>query len=422
MHRNPLTLLLAVALLAACAGGSDGSTSGPLVVTGSVVGSDRLPVEGARVATRTADGWRSTTSDVQGAFALQVDGVPYDLAVVRGDQVDLYLGVTRTNPQARLALPAGGLGALGATFTTTITGDCGGAGCPPAGYEGNGQLTFTTGTAYWFGTAQPPGSAGTYNLAWMGPAGTLFAMYWACPGTCAASAPGAFWLARQDAVALRAGVTTDLPALALAPLPTAPLGVNLTAPQGVSPQAMMGFALGTPAAYWLHAAGPAAPGAHTFLVPLAQDLRTMVYVTASPGGGAMTSATCAGTTPTASVVDLALRAVPSLLEPLDGATLGAGTRFAWSSEPGAVHVLGLVSSTTGAPDFHVTTTAQTFEVPDLSALGITVPAGAAYTWSVRSQPTTVDGRLAPTSTAPIPPSQFTSSWSTQSATRTATVL
>ena len=393
-------------------------------MNGTVIGSDRAPAAGARVATRTAGGWRSTTTDEQGAFALPVDGVPYNLAVVQGDQVDLYLGATRTDPQARLYVPIGAtLG--GATITTTITGDCGGAGCPPAGDEGGGQLTFTTGTVGWFGAARPPGTAGTYNATWTGSdvaTGTLFAVYWACPGTCAASAPDAFWLARQDAVTLRAGATTDVPALALAPLPTSALGVSITAPLGLSPQAMIGFALGMPATYWLHAAGPAAPGAHTFPVPLAQDLRTMVYVTASPGSGATTSATWSGTTPPASAVDLALRAIPSLVEPLDGATIGPGARFAWSSEPGAVHVLALVSSTMGAPDVHVTTTAQTFDVPDLSALGITVPTGAAYAWTVRTQPTTVDGRLAPISTTPIAPSVSSSSWSTQSATRTATAL
>jgi hypothetical protein len=46
------------------------------------VWSDRVPVAGARVATRIASGWRSTTTDLQGRFTLQVDGLPYDLAVV----------------------------------------------------------------------------------------------------------------------------------------------------------------------------------------------------------------------------------------------------------------------------------------------------------------------------------------------------
>ncbi len=419
MHRNALVLTLAV--LAACSGGGDGASFGPRTVTGTVVGSDRLPVAGAQVATRSAGGWRSTTTDAQGAFSLLVDDTPYDLAVVRGDQVELYQGATRTNPQVRLAVPAGvATGTLGATLTTTLTGDCGGAGCPPAGEEGSGQLTFSTGSAYWFGAARPPGTAGAYDLPWM-PTGTLFAMYWACPGTCATSAPDAFWLARQDGLALSAGGTTDVPALALAPLPTAVLSVNVTAPQGTFPQAMMGFALGTPAAYWLHAAGPATPGARTFLVPLAQDLRTMVYVSAMLPGGGMTAASCAGSTPQAGTVDLALRAIPSLLAPLEGATVGTGTRFTWASEPGAVHVLALVSSTPGAPDVRVTTAAQTFDVPDLAALGLSVPSGAAYVWSVRSTPTSVDGRLTPaTTTTTLPPSEFTTSWSTQSATRTAT--
>ncbi|WP_242371507.1 hypothetical protein [Anaeromyxobacter sp. SG26] len=417
-------LILAAALLSACSGG-DGVTSSPFGVTGKVLGSDRLPVAGARVATRTGGGWRSTTTDLEGTFSLLVDGAPYDLAVIKGEQVELYVGVTRASPEVRLGVP-GGTTPLGAGFTTTITGDCGGAGCPPAGHEGSGQLTFSAGTVGWVGVARSPGTLGTYSATLGGTdvaTGTLAALYWACPGMCTSSAPDAFWLARQDSVTLRIGASTDVSALALAPLPTAPLAVNVTAPDGVSPQAMMGFALGTPAIYWLHAAGSAAPGASTFLMPTAPDLRTMLYVIASPAGGGTTTASWSGGTSPASPVELALHPLPVLLEPAEGATLGVGTRFAWSSEPG-VHVLALVSSTPGAADVRVTTAEQSFTVPDLAALGLYVPAGAAYVWSVRAQPSTVDARLAPASTTPppIPPTTTISSWSTLSATRAATAL
>ena len=232
MARNAFAL--AVALLVACAG--DGPTNAPRTVNGTVLTSDLVPVAGARVATRTADGWRSTTTDTNGAFTLQVDAVPYDLAVVQGTTVALFLGATRTDPQARCVPSAAAL-QPSASFTTTVSGDCGGAGCPPAGHEVSGQLTFSTGSASWLGTGSPPNTAGTYTASWRGPdvaTGTMFALYWACPGACGSSPPDTFWLARQDGVTLQAGMTTAVPTLALAPVSSAPLIVNITLPQAAA--------------------------------------------------------------------------------------------------------------------------------------------------------------------------------------------
>ncbi len=290
---------------------------------------------GARVATRIASGWRSTTTDLQGRFTLQVDGLPYDLAVVvPGSELDVWQGVTRMDVLARIPVPS--QGTRSAAFTTQVAGNCGGAGCPPSGHEGAGNIIFAAGDLSWTGYLQPLGVTAAYTASRAGPdfaTGKLFALYWACPTSCQTNAPDSYWYAIQDAVTLRVGVTTDVPTLALAPAPTAQLAVNVSAPAGLSPEANVGFAFGGSRTYWWSPAGLAPVGVNSVLLPVLADLRSMVTIEAHPLSGGWTYARWIGTTPAATPVDLALHELPSLVEPPDGASgVGPGTRFSWSAE------------------------------------------------------------------------------------------
>jgi hypothetical protein len=298
---------------------------------------------------------------------------------------------------ARIPVPS--QGTRSAAFTTQVAGNCGGAGCPPSGHEGAGNIIFAAGDLSWTGYLQPLGVTAAYTASWAGPdfaTGKLFALYWACPTSCQTNAPDSYWYAVQDAVTLRVGVTTDVPPLALAPAPTAQLAVNVSAPAGLSPEANVGFAFGGSRTYWWSPAGLAPVGVNSVLLPVLADLRSMVTIEAHPLSGGWTYAGWIGTTPAATPVDLALHEVPSLVEPPDGASgVGPGTRFSWSGATGTLHLPDLWS-TAGAPHFRVTTASPSFDVPDLVSLGVVVPTGTSYHWTVRALSTSdVNALLAP---------------------------
>jgi hypothetical protein len=90
---------------------------------------------------------------------------------------------------------------------------------------------------------------------------------------------------------------------------------------------------------------------------------------------------------------------PSLLNPVDGATVMTDTQFSWTPFDTGVYALDLVSwyPGTAAPSIQVFTADTTAIWPDLSSVGVSLPVGARYRCTIggRGPYATMDDALGP---------------------------
>jgi hypothetical protein len=81
-------------------------------------------------------------------------------------------------------------------------------------------------------------------------------------------------------------------------------------------------------------------------------------------------------------VQLELMPVVDLQSPADGGTLAPGAPFVWTGPAPGVYLVLVVPDSTGQPGLQVLTTRQQVTMPDLSALGFSLPTGSTAQWLV----------------------------------------
>ena len=322
-------------------------------------------------------GSQHTTTDGTGAFSLEGVTTPYDASVVQGSASRTYKGLTRPDP---------------ILLSPTL------AASPPKHGTVNGSVS---------GGETLPAASDKTQVAWGSPETVTRTVVTSNPWTLSPGWGGASASIMGNVHALQWTPTSGMPAAyngyGLNPGVSVANGANVT---GVA------VAMTAPAASTV--SGTIALGAGVSLLfkdlsidfadgasfPVGTDLGgATAFSYAVPGGIGSTATVSAsgmypgtggtftrmsGLAPGSTGTSITLLVPTTYSAPLDGATgVNTSTDFTWTPLPGAVYLVSIFSTVAGAPSYGVLTSATSTRIPDLSGLGITLPASATYSWAIQ---------------------------------------
>jgi len=369
--------ILVLLVLAAC------SNSGPTTVTvhGLVTDQLRTPLGVAfpGITATAAVGAADVPVASDGTFT--IDGVtpPYDLtiAVPSLNIVLVYLGLTRSDPTLSL-IEVGptqhSADVSGSIGVTLASGEVGALVPGSDRYVLGGTLL----------SAGDGPSFGPLTLGWGGGA-TRAATLYALTATASGGPPTAFTGFGSTSLSLTDGATVTGADITLDSVTTSSMDGNITAPAGYTVQdAGAVLRLGSPTGALVGiGSGSMSGGSFTGLnVPVHSGIAYGIVGAAQGSAGGMTEAwsNAAGPGTTAT---LTLPAPAVQTAPASGATgIGPGTPFRFTALPSAVYVAVLAGPSASDPDVYVVTDQTSFDLPDLSNVGMPLTAGASYTYNV----------------------------------------
>jgi hypothetical protein len=361
-----------------CGGAGTPGQCGLPPIAGKVVDENGTPMATAKVVV-VGQGTVATT-DAGGAFTLPGVGHAYDIAAALGASASavVYRGVTRTDPILVLPLPQAS-GARQATLAVTPTpsspsGNTWAVGwAPPAAtvVSQNGQSSFGSPVT---GTNLAP----TWSAPWTSLTGNLWAFERSSSGSYVrtGSLPGV--------TAVNGGTVN-----ATVPMTTASSGTvsgTSAAAAGSGLTTFWSTALQAETDNFLvmldgksYMPPAVADGPFSFPAPVGTNFG--LRITTSATGVDFGVQACAHVTANQSNVNVTIPAGPAPLSPAAAATVAAASAsFQWTLAGASLFRFQLDSTSSR---LNIYTTATTETLPDLSALGWTLPAGA-YTWSLES--------------------------------------
>jgi hypothetical protein len=365
--------------LAACGGANaPPSTPRPLphpttfTVSGRAVNVDGLPVSGVTAVI----GDRSVNVGSTGEFSISGVRAPYDLIVFNGTtrQVIIYRGLTRKDPT--IAVPGADPISGG---TATISGTVTGGHYPQQAGEAS-YVSFMASQAHAGTPIDGTGPAGTFKLpvTWGG-ATTVTGHLHAFQYTSQGGLPSNFTDYGNAPVTLSDGGSFT-PNINLTPITSDSITGTVALPGAYSVFDKM---------YTVHLDGARAlsveDATHTtdfaYVVPNIAGARFSALAMASdPAGNIIIHSS----TPVAAgnSIQLAPRVAPELILPANEAQdVDLTTSFSWSAFSEGVHEVTF-SQWDGMYYVTVVTSDDSITLPDLSALGISLPRGGRLFWSV----------------------------------------
>jgi|KBSMisStaDraftv2_1062788.scaffolds.fasta_scaffold01062_2 hypothetical protein len=344
-----------------------------ITVAGTVVNTSGTGVSGATVAI----GSQHTTTDGTGAFSLAGVTAPYDAVVIvpvgSRNAAIVFKGLTRADPKLFAIAVSGSLPHNG-----TVSGGVTGGDPLPAAADntavawGSPEVTDSS----FFGTTW------SMSFEWAGPAattGNVHALQWT-PTTGIPTAYKGYGVTTGVAVA-SGGSTTGVSVAMSAPAAST-IGGSVSVPAGLTlggKTLSIDFADGAS-----FTAGSDNSAATSFNYPVPTGISSTASVSAVAASSAAQSNTrvrgiAAGSTGTA--VNLLAPAVQST--PVANATgVTTSTDFTWTPLTGGLHIVLISSSSSTAPIYVLMTTGSTGRIPDLSSLGVVLPASTAYAWAI----------------------------------------
>jgi hypothetical protein len=347
-----------------------------ITVAGKVTDVAKKGVSGATVAI----GSQHATTDGTGAFSIAGVTAPYDAAVVipvgSRNVAIVYQGLTRADPTL-LAIPLNGTLPNSGTVSGMVSG-------------GDALPEVSDKTAVAWGSpetsASPPPFANnpwSISLEWAGPAattGSVHALQWT-PTTGIPTAYKGYGV--TTGVAVANGGTTSAVSVAMSAPASSTIGGNVIVPAGVTLSAKLlsiDFADGA-----TFAVGTEGTAATSFTYPVPSGISSTASVTAggsAPGAISLTQVRniAAGSTgTTVAVLAPAVQSTPVL----NATGVGTSTDFTWTGLSGGVHIVLINSGASAtAPGYYLITTGTTGRIPDLSTLGVVLPASTAYAWAI----------------------------------------
>jgi len=344
---------------------------GIVTVAGSVKDNDGKGVAGATVLI----GSQQTTTDGTGAFSIAGVTTPYDATVVQGTGSRTWQGLTRTDPTLV------GVVLLNPANHGTVTGSVSGGDALPAPSD---KTAVAWGSPETSARANVTNNPWTLNLGWGGTSpttGNVHALQWTPTG----GAPTAYkGYGVSTGVSVANAATTSGVAVAMTAPGSSTISGNVVLAAGVSllfKDLTIDFADGAS-----FAVGTALGGASAFSYAVPDGIGSTASVTASgmyPGSSG-TFARVSGLAPGSTGTNVELLVPSTYSAPGDDATgVTTGTDFSWTPFPGAVYFVSFFTTAAGAPSYGVITTANSIRIPDLSALGITLPASTTYGWTIQ---------------------------------------
>jgi hypothetical protein len=356
-----------------------------LTVNGSVHGllGDGFP--GAKVAIQ---GMTSTT-DASGAFVIGGVSVPYDVAVgVIADSHpvgQLFMGMTTGDP---VLTPYGALVATAATGyypTAAVTGNL--SAVVPVGSEARVCLEGAGVAIYGCSVVDSGDTAYSFSAFWEQGSSVSFTLHALVTQLDANGVPTGYDAYGTATGSVASGGTTNVNvALGAAPS-TNMLTLSMNSPAGFDPSS---FEAGAELSsnFTMPVLSTFNPPSASLSVPVPQfgGATYSAMVTASPSGASAASTGWKQKIPPSSTTTFDLGAPATLIAPADGATgIGIGSRLQISST-GGVPVTFIMFDGIG-PAILVTTMDSSVAIPDLTTVGVFMPAASPYNWSVIMSPT-----------------------------------
>ncbi len=372
------TVALCFTALPGCKSDSDSSTGAPttITVTGKVITANQQPLANSPVV---ITGRPATTTDANGAFTVTGVGVPYDVTVaVSATKLGItYRGLSRQDPTL-INFLSSAPSVNSATVSGTVSG---GAGYPQPATRTSSVLVNSTEVS---ASATPNSGTGAYTRIanWDGATTitvSLHALQWDVNPS---GMPIAFnGYGEKAGVSVTAGGTFAGQNIAMTAVSSQTISGSIVVPATLS---LSGKSLSlrwpTKGSMFLGSEGGTAT-TFTYAVPVVTGTTLSVSMSAT-GGGALSIVTKTGLAPGTSGIALTIPTPPALSLPVEAATgVGITTPFSWSPVASTIYLL-LVSGPANQPDYVVVTGSPTATIPDLNTLGLGLPAGLAYTWTV----------------------------------------
>jgi hypothetical protein len=329
----------------------------------------------------------STTTNANGEFSISNVSTPYTAIIIDSGSSSgvIYQGLTRTDPTLQF------LNFVGSPKTANLAGNLsGGATFPnPAGHVAlvtysaesmvptRENLASGSGPAYgamgvtWSGAASLNGKI--HALQWQTNASGLPTDYTGYGSKPLSISDGGSYMSPQGDVTLSAGVAE------------ASLTGSISIPSGTSLVAKLLYAdFGSNATHaLLQDTTPATSFSYTTPNLSGVTMSASSVACGSGGCGLFNNISFAyktGLAPNAASVSLENPAIPSLSLPVNGATnVTLTTPFSYAASSGSVH---FVQFNIGGQQYIVVSSGSETTIPDLSSVGLPLPAATAGTWQV----------------------------------------
>ncbi len=327
-------------------------------------------------------GSTNATTAADGSFSISGVTAPYDAAVINSTSkvVVVYKGLTRADP----TLVAINLGlAVTSPKTATFSGNLsGGAGFPnPANHD---TRVFFGSPETLLSSASTAGPAyGPTNAAWFGPDSTIgkvYALQWQFdPGT---NLPTDYKGFGERNLTLSNGGNFPNQDVALANLAEDTVSGTITVPSGYTLNLRRLHLRVAPGAGFLLVNQSSPSTNYSFTTPRIAGA-TVALLARAASASREVWAWRSGVGTNASGVSITMSTAPGLSLPVNNATgVTINTDFQTTGFSGGVKLFFFDSSMATNPDFYVVTTANTTNIPDLSAVGLGLPTTgtAAYEW------------------------------------------
>lgn len=374
MRRLWLVAAFAATAMVGCAKENPSSTDDAnITVTGRVVDAAGHTVQDVIVyigdAQQNVSGGTFSSTDVV---------VPYEVVVVRQSaRVALfYRGLTRTDPTIQLPQLAQA-DDRSATVSGTLSG---GAGFPPpAGHRTD--VVITTPAA---GTGGTVTSNGSYSVTrtWQGSGGvtaSVHALQWQVN---ASGLPTAYTgYGSRTGLMLSDGAAVAGQNIMLAPVTSATVTGAVTPPEGFSVSATALYLRpGTGPELFSLARDESGAASFSFLAPTVPGATMTLTATVRMGGGTSCFVARTGLPPTLTGVGLSFLTPPTMVQPGSGAVgITNNTVFRWT-QSGRAHVV--IFEAPDRPTYVVVTPETSTTIRNLMQLGLPLPAGVEYRWTV----------------------------------------
>lgn len=388
-----ILLVLPMFLLAACGGGGAGNTEDPepslITVSGTLLNPDGSAASGLPVVVAG----RATTTDTSGAF--QVDDVetPYEVTVYHSafNTVIAFQGLTVEEP-ALVIYGTTSSEDRGNSVTFRASGFDPAPPAPPPGHS-NWDNSVCSGPVRFDncgGRGNPRPVATSRSPKWHGPVSTP-ARILAVQGTVHDSQTTVFTSYSRLAthhMTFVDGVDTSY-TLDYAPVSTGRIeGTTLTPAGYVVTYRGLGLTQGDEdwgQISYLQS-NPAAPIQPDFDLATPDNGNFYYYIKVeAEQGEAWISTRVPVASPEATDITVEVPAPPQPLQPnADQVGVTQNTLFEWTGMEDAVYTLNVVSLVPGAPLYLITTADTEARLPDLSAIGVSLPNAVDYRWGVNA--------------------------------------
>jgi hypothetical protein len=372
------------------------TVAAPIAVSGTVVDNNTpsQPSPGQTVVITSGTFSQSVVTDANGAFSVSAVPTPYTATIldVGGTSAFQYQGLTRPDPTLTdlVALQAQSNSAV---LSGMLTG-----GSYPEGSGYSTVLTFASPqTTVRIGDV--PSGSYSDTLSWGGPtttAGVLYGLQIHTVAGLPADYPGYGTL---PSLSLENTETLSGQNVALSAVTAGTLSGTVTPPAGytVGMKTLLLIAgSGSSATDLQLLTDSSGSGAFNYTTPSIPDTSLSLEAIAAAGTGEASIVLMGGLSANGSGVSVTIPPALQLTVPVTAATgVTVSTPFTWTANANGISILYVHGG--GSPEFYVFTSGTTATIPDLSSVGLPLPASAAYTWEVIGLGpfTTVDGAAGP---------------------------